>query len=411
MNKNLKKIIATICAVNVFNVITPVANLNLMVTKAYAEDKITNLEVTDSNDDTMYLYDNSACESSDRVDSDELEAGKTYYTRQTSADGIEISIDGVDSDCVRVFNTSSSDNEGKTIGDDIGLESGTNIIVVRVYSSDPGSVDYSDNSYTSEYKIRVKYSGSDDEEDDEDSGNVYLESITLTPGDIKFDRRTYTYDVNVPEDCSKITIRARPHCDSDEYDDYKVKINGIKVDKDDKFKDDVSLSKGKNVIDIKVEDDDDDERIYTLNITRGAAANDDSASSNTNNNNSNNSVAPKTNQWIQENGIWKYNDATGNVVKNSWVQNYYVKADGSMATGWLNNNGSWYYLGSDGAKKTGWQNINGVWYYLDSQGKMQTGWIKDITGRYYYLNSDGSMAYNTIIDGYNIGADGAWIGR
>jgi glucan-binding YG repeat protein len=107
-----------------------------------------------------------------------------------------------------------------------------------------------------------------------------------------------------------------------------------------------------------------------------------------------------------------YKDSTGNSVKNTWVQNYFVQADGNMATGWLNNNGKWYYLGDDGARKTGWQLVNGNWYYLDSQGTMQVGWIKDISnGKYYYLNNDGSMAYNTTIGEYKLGSDGAWYNR
>ena len=41
-------------------------------------------------------------------------------------------------------------------------------------------------------------------------------------------------------------------------------------------------------------------------------------------------------------------------------------------------------------------------------GDMATGW-KDVNGIWYYLYSDGSMAYNTIIDGYNLDVSGAWI--
>ena len=59
-----------------------------------------------------------------------------------------------------------------------------------------------------------------------------------------------------------------------------------------------------------------------------------------------------------------------------------------MATGWLNLNGSWYYLNSSGAKETGWQYINGKWYFLYDTGV---------------------MASNTVIDGYNLDSNGAWI--
>lgn len=43
MNKNLKKIIAIILAVNTVSTIAPAANLGLLTTKAYAANKITNL--------------------------------------------------------------------------------------------------------------------------------------------------------------------------------------------------------------------------------------------------------------------------------------------------------------------------------------------------------------------------------
>ena len=48
--------------------------------------------------------------------------------------------------------------------------------------------------------------------------------------------------------------------------------------------------------------------------------------------------------------------------------------------GWWNTKGSSY--------STGWENINSKWYYF---------------------GQDGYMAHDTIIDGYNIGSDGAWI--
>ncbi|BCZ49039.1 hypothetical protein psyc5s11_51060 [Clostridium gelidum] len=98
-----------------------------------------------------------------------------------------------------------------------------------------------------------------------------------------------------------------------------------------------------------------------------------------------------TNQWVNK---WQYNDASGNPLKNVWLydknsgKNYYLQADGAMATGWLKNNRKWYYLGSDGVMKTGW--------ILDGS-------------KYYYLYNDGTMAYNTVIDGFKVGNDGAWI--
>ena len=62
--------------------------------------------------------------------------------------------------------------------------------------------------------------------------------------------------------------------------------------------------------------------------------------------------------------------------------------------------------------KTGWEKVDGNWYYMASSGKMVTGWC-EIGGKWYYFskesNSLGQMLYNTTVDGYKLGADGAWI--
>ena len=52
------------------------------------------------------------------------------------------------------------------------------------------------------------------------------------------------------------------------------------------------------------------------------------------------------------------------------------------------------------------QNYTG-WWYTDGSS-WATGW-KLIDGNWYYFNSDGYMAHDTIIDGYKLGSDGAWI--
>lgn len=91
-------------------------------------------------------------------------------------------------------------------------------------------------------------------------------------------------------------------------------------------------------------------------------------------------------------GTWTFYDATGTKVVNNWVNVggvwYFLKADGVMATGWLNQGGTWYYLKSSGAMATGWLNDNGTWYYL---------------------NASGAMLANTTVDGYKLGASGAWV--
>lgn len=57
--------------------------------------------------------------------------------------------------------------------------------------------------------------------------------------------------------------------------------------------------------------------------------------------------------------------------------------------------------------KSGWVKTNKGWNYYENGG-IRTGWLKD-NGIWYYLNEDGVMVSNTIIDGYYLGADGAWI--
>lgn len=101
------------------------------------------------------------------------------------------------------------------------------------------------------------------------------------------------------------------------------------------------------------------------------------------------------------------------VVTKGWVQATdgtwtYVKEDGTKAIGWLNLNGAWYYLKADGIMATGWVNLNGNWYYLKTDGAMATGWVKD-NGIWYYLNESGAMLANTTVNGYVLGANGAWI--
>jgi len=395
MNKKLKKTIAITLIVGAFTVIAPVTNINLMTTKAYADtsDGVTSLNVKSSSGSSLAIYDDNDYESNHKVSDDEIKDDQTYYAK-TSSNSIKISISGVNSDYVRVFDGTSSTTKGERVGSTISL-SETTTVVVRVYSTNPGSVKYNNKTnMISEYRIKVKYTGSND---DGEQSNVYLESISLSSGDISFLKKTYTYDVNVAEDIDKVTIGARPDCNSSEYDDYKVRIAGTKVDQDDKFKDTVSLNKGKNSIEITVEDDRDNMKTYMLNITRGSSFTTTSSTlvtgtvTNEPTSNETKVAVDNNGKWININGVWKYNDSIGNAVKNSWVQNYYVQDDGSMATGWLNYDRNWYYLGIDGSKKTGWQLVNGLWYYLDSvEGKMQTGWIKDIDEKYYFLNNDGA---------------------
>ena len=70
------------------------------------------------------------------------------------------------------------------------------------------------------------------------------------------------------------------------------------------------------------------------------------------------------------------------------------------SNGWWNSEGSSWSIG--------WKEINEKWYYFDCTGYMKTGWMQD-GNKWYYLYRSGDMAKDTIIDGYSVGSDGAWI--
>ena len=117
--------------------------------------------------------------------------------------------------------------------------------------------------------------------------------------------------------------------------------------------------------------------------------------------------------WLNVNGVWYLLDDTTGAMKTGWQQVngtwYYLNASGAMQTGWLNLNGTYYYLESWGGMATGWKNVNGSWYYLQSSGAMvANGWYW-INGKCYYFYNWGGMAANTTINGWTVGADGAWI--
>jgi hypothetical protein len=105
----------------------------------------------------------------------------------------------------------------------------------------------------------------------------------------------------------------------------------------------------------------------------------------------NNKPVSQTPGWQQMNGNW-----------------YLLNDNGIKATGWQQVNNNWYLLDDNGVMTTGWQQMNGNWYLLNDNGSMSTGW-QQVNGNWYYLNSDGSMASNTVVDGYALGSDGAWI--
>jgi len=93
-------------------------------------------------------------------------------------------------------------------------------------------------------------------------------------------------------------------------------------------------------------------------------------------------------------------------VDNNW---YMVNKTGDVQTGWQKDSTGWVYLSSNnGVMQTGWNKQGQTWYHLGSNGYMSTGWVKD-NNTWYYLNNDGSMVHDTIIDGYYLSNNGAWV--
>lgn len=284
---------------------------------------------------------------------------------------------------VRIDGTEVDENENyrKTIY----LDKGKNKIKVEVKDKD--------NDKYRTYTLNIIRGTSTD-------NNIYLDSLKVEGTTVNLSDNKTSYDLGFKESIDQVTIKAVP-----KERDYDVKINGSTVDKYDDYEKTVSLNKGGNKIEVKIQDQyNDKERVYTLNITRGTITTETNATI-------------KANQWVYVNGQMQYNDALGNTLKNTWfwdkdaLKYYYLDYNGNRATGWLYNNLHWYLLDAGGAMQKGWQYINGAWYYLDESGQMKTGWFKDFNGTWYYLNSNGSMAYNTKINGYKLGANGAWLSR
>ena len=119
--------------------------------------------------------------------------------------------------------------------------------------------------------------------------------------------------------------------------------------------------------------------------------------------------------WVQNGSSWYYY-YQGNIVRNAWIGNYWLGADGRMETdAWVDNGR--YYVGSNGewvkgaqrqveTKKHGWIESGTSWYYLDSQGNVaRNAWVGN-----YWLGADGEMATNSWVDNdrYYVGANGVW---
>ena len=135
---------------------------------------------------------------------------------------------------------------------------------------------------------------------------------------------------------------------------------------------------------------------------------------------------PSNVNWQKDAKGWWILNPDGSYPKSQWLWInhcwYYFNQEGYMFTGWLFYNNAWYYFeeneGSEQGKMSlGWKEIRGFWYYFSEEvgaenGKMRTGW-QELKGKWYYLNpqagaDNGKMLFNTKVEGYPLGSDGAW---
>ena len=138
--------------------------------------------------------------------------------------------------------------------------------------------------------------------------------------------------------------------------------------------------------------------------------------------------------WHRIDNDWYYVNASNEIVKDQWVNNYYFEDDGKMATSkwignyyvdsngrytpdqWVLNNGKYWYRHQDGSyTKNDFEVIQGQTYYFDSNGYMVNGW-NQVGTDWYYFNKVGHMIKNQWIDNYYFEADGKmatnkWIGN
>ena len=119
--------------------------------------------------------------------------------------------------------------------------------------------------------------------------------------------------------------------------------------------------------------------------------------------------------WVQSGNTWYYYN-NGSLVVNKWIGNYWLGADGKMATNsWVDN--SRYYVGANGAwikdakhpeeKKQGWVKEGTTWYYYNTDGTLaRNKWVGN-----YWLGADGKMVTSAWIDNgrYYVDANGVWV--
>jgi glucan-binding YG repeat protein len=355
MSKNIRNIVATMFILTAFSFIAP-NSLNLTMTQAYAEDK-PSLK-------SIYVSD---------VDDIRFSGDVHSYIVDFDNDKEDIFIRAKPEkpeDTVKINGQEVSKND--FYKGNVKLEKGKNIIEIEV-------IDGSTKSKTT-YTINAYRGG---------KSAVYLNDININGKTIGFDKSSISYDLELDETSKIVDLETIP-----DKGKYLISVNDVELSEKNsiklKFKD-----IGKYIIRIKLKDlETQREGSYTLNIYLGIAVSPNVLDS------INNVLKP--NQWILKYGRWRYNDSSGETLKDIWFydKNYksyfHFNSRGNMETGWIEDKGNHYYLNPNGAMHTGWLFDNDEWYYLSSDGVMRTGWIK-YEDKWYYLSKDGIMSTGWII--------------
>jgi hypothetical protein len=360
MNKKIKRIIAMTLALGAFASVGQIKGTNFFTTKVYASnddaDELTDIELNDSDGDSIDLYEDSDYDT--ELD-DDLDVGETYYATTSATKIVIDSIDGADEDNVRIFKASTEYEVGDSIKIGVGVKT---TLKVRVYEDEyDEDEDYSSSDYN-QYTIVVE---------NEDEDDINLSSLELSDGDIDFDEDRLLYNVVVDSDVDDITITAEP-----EDDDYTVTIDGTTVDSDDDYEEEVSLDDGMNIIKVKITDDDDNAKTYILNINKG-------------------SVTTQGTTGMQGGQGGMQGGQGGMQGGQGGIQGSQSAMQGGQSATQVTNKG--------------WVSDSNSWYYYDDNGNMKTGWFQDTDGKWYYFLTSGIMASNTTINGYTLGSNGAWV--
>lgn len=92
--------------------------------------------------------------------------------------------------------------------------------------------------------------------------------------------------------------------------------------------------------------------------------------------------------WNEDDGIYSIINSKASTVANNTTTTAAATVS-TVVVGWLKGtDGTWTYVKADGSKATGWLQDGNTWYYL---------------------NESGVMLSNTTVDGYTLGINGAWI--